>query len=231
MSNIIHPSAVIHENAKLGENNYIGPFCIIGPNVTIGSNNRFEAYASIGTAGEHRDYFHKEPGIVEIGNKNIIREYVTINAGTISKTEVHNGVVMLRGSHLGHDVIVRDFANLSCNVLVGGHTIIGTGANLGLGTAIHQFRTIGAYSMVGMNSTVTRNVLPFVVAYGSPAENMKINQVGLVRSGGVQQAEINVFEEWFFKMGGLYDSPGKLDHEYSKFIKAFEEDKASTLKK
>jgi UDP-N-acetylglucosamine acyltransferase len=224
--NTIHPTAVIHEGAKLGTNNYIGPYCVIGPRVTLGSNNRLETHISIGTAAEHRDFFHLPPGEVVIGNGNIFREFVTINGGTKDKTIVGNNVVMLRGSHLGHDVIVGDKANLSCNVLVGGHTIIGEGANLGLGAAVHQFRTIGAYSMVGMNSTVTRNILPFVVAYGSPAETQKINQVGLVRSG-VAKEQVQIFEEWFFKMNGLFENAPRIDHEYNKYIDHF---KASTVK-
>lgn len=230
MSNFIHPTAIVHENAKLGESNYIGPYCLIGPNVTIGSGNRFEAYVSIGTPGEHRDYFHKEPGPVSIGSNNVIREFVTINGGTVGVTEIHDGVVMLRSSHLGHDVVIRSKVNLSCNVLVGGHTIVGEGANLGLGAAVHQHRAIGAFAMVGMNSTVTRNILPFVVAFGTPAESQKINLVGITRSG-VEKSDLGIFEEWFFKMGGLFENPGVLNHKYSHYLNTFLEDKKNFEKK
>jgi UDP-N-acetylglucosamine acyltransferase len=149
VSNIIHPSAIIDPKAKIGENNFIGPFCYIGPDVVIGDNNRFEGYASIGTAAEHRDFFLKDPGPVRIGNHCVIREFVTINGGTVGVTFVGNGVVMLRGSHVGHDATIRDRGNLSCNVLVGGHSIIGEGANLGLSAAVHQFRAVGAFALRG----------------------------------------------------------------------------------
>lgn len=231
MTNIIHPTAIVHPEAKLGTNNYIGPYCLIGPNVEIGSNNRLEAHICIGTPAEHRDYFHSAPGPVKIGNNNVLREYVAVTGGTTGCTQVGDNVTMLRGSHLGHDVIVRNKAILSFNVLIAGHSIIGEGANLGLSASVHQFRAIGAYAMVGMNSTVTRNIPPFVVAFGSPAEPQRINQIGLTRSGGVQVSDLTEFEEWFFKQGGLFDNPQNIGHDYNRFLTAFNLDRESFNKK
>jgi UDP-N-acetylglucosamine acyltransferase len=223
MNNIVHPTAIIDSKAKLGKNNFIGPFCYIGPNVTIGDGNRFEAYVSIGTAAEHRDFFRAEPGAVVIGNDGVFREFVTINGSTHGLTQLGNNVTMLRGSHIGHDATIGDKVNLSCNVLIGGHSIISEGANLGLGAVVHQFRVIGAYSMVGMNSTVTRNVPPFVIAFGSPCEGQKVNRVGLQRSG-VADADLFIFENWFFQNRDNLDSPGSISHIYQRFVERFQND-------
>jgi len=223
MSNIIHPTAIIDSGAKLGKDNFIGPFCYIGPNAEIGDGNRFEAYVSVGTAAEHRDYFRTEAGPVKIGSNGVFREFVTINAATVGLTQLGNNVTMLRGSHIGHDAIIGDKANLSCNVLIGGHSIIGEGANLGLGAAVHQFRVIGAFAMVGMNSTVTRNVPPFVVAFGSPCEGQKVNRVGLQRSG-VPDADLIIFENWFFQNKDHLDMPDTIKHIYQRYIERFKTD-------
>jgi UDP-N-acetylglucosamine acyltransferase len=191
--------------------------------VIIGDGNRFEAYVSVGTAAEHREYFHQEAGPVKIGHKNIFREFVTINGATKGLTEVGDNVVMLRGSHLGHDAVLGHKANLSCNVLIGGHTIIGEGANLGLGAAIHQFRVIGAYAMVGMNSTVTRHISPFVVAFGSPCEGQKVNRIGLQRSG-IPDIDLSIFENWFFQTKDHLESPDSIQHIYQRYIDKFAKD-------
>lgn len=223
-NNQIHSSAIVHESAVIGENNYIGPYCLIGPNVTIGSGNRFEAYVSIGTPGEHRDYFRSEPGKVIVGDNNIVREFVTINGGTTSTTTLGSDIVMLRGSHVGHDAEICSKTTMSCNVLIGGHSVISMGANLGLGAVVHQHRVIGAFSMVGMNSAVTKNIPPFVIAFGSPCNPQKINRVGLLRNG-VKEEDLISFEKWYFKLQGLYDNLVPLDHEYTNHINEYEKKK------
>jgi len=227
--NVIHPTAVIDEKAKMGDGNYIGPYCYIGPEVDLGSNNRLEGYVSVGTAAEHRDYFREAPGNVKIGSGNIIREFVTINGGTSGTTTIGDRNTLLRGSHLGHDVVVANDCNFSCNVLVGGHSIIEEGANLGLSAVIHQHRVVGAYAMVGMNSAVTKNILPFVVAFGSPCLPQKINRVGLLRSG-LNEGEIQVFESWYQRLAGIYDHLPILNHSYQRFLESYETRKSELLK-
>ncbi|MGZ3795653.1 MAG: UDP-N-acetylglucosamine acyltransferase [Pseudobdellovibrionaceae bacterium] len=223
MSNAIHSTAIIDAKARIGRDNFIGPFCYIGPHVTIGDGNRFEAYVSVGTAAEHREYFHKEAGPVEIGNKNVFREFVTINGATQGLTRIGDFVVMLRGSHIGHDTLVGHKANLSCNVLIGGHSIVGEGANLGLGAVVHQSRVIGAYAMVGMNSTVTRHIPPFVVAFGSPCEGQKVNRIGLQRSG-ISDGDLSVFENWFFQTRDHLETPDSIPHLYQGYIEQYAKD-------
>jgi UDP-N-acetylglucosamine acyltransferase len=182
--NYIHPTALVESTVELGEGNYIGPFCYITGDTKIGNNNRFEAYCSIGTAAEHREYFTSVHGKTVIGDSNTFREFVTINAGTESTTTLGNSVIMLRASHIGHDSTVEDRVTLSCNVLIGGHSYIMEGVNFGLGSICHQFSKVGAYSMVGMGSVITKTskIEPGGVYVGSPAKYLKQNAVGLERN-------------------------------------------------
>jgi UDP-N-acetylglucosamine acyltransferase len=182
--NIIHETSTIGPNVKLGSGNYIGPYCYITGNTVIGDNNHFEAFCSIGTPAEHRDYFKNNNGRTKIGSNNIFREYTTVNAGTMQETNLENEIVMLRGSHVGHDSCISNKVNLSCNVLIGGHSILMEGCNLGLGAICHQFSVIGAYSMIGMGAIVTKTSLiePGNVYIGCPAKFLKQNTIGLDRN-------------------------------------------------
>jgi UDP-N-acetylglucosamine acyltransferase len=182
--NIIHHTAIIGENVKMGSGNFIGPYCCIVGDTTIGNNNKFESFCSIGTPAEHRDYFFNENGKLSIGNNNVFREFVTVNSGTKKITILGNDIVMLRNSHVGHDSILEDRVNLSCNVLIGGHSHIMEGSNFGLGSSCHQFSKIGAYSMIGMGSVITKKsvIEPGKVYVGSPCTYLKENLVGLERN-------------------------------------------------
>lgn len=113
----------------------------------------------------------------------MIREFVTINGGWLSPTTLKNNIVMLRHSHAGHDVLIHDDVNIACDVLLGGHCIDHYRANIGLGAVIHQKLAVGALAMVGMNSTVTRDVVPFSKTVGSPATSNGANIIGLDRAG------------------------------------------------
>jgi UDP-N-acetylglucosamine acyltransferase len=176
-NNFIHPTAIIGDNVQLGENNYIGAFCLITGNTIIGNDNRFEAFCSIGTEPEHKEYFGEPNQGVIIGNYNTIREYVTINAGCEKPTILHSNIVMLRGSHVGHDSTIYDNCTISCNVLIGGHSLLGYSVNMGLGSICHQFSKIGSYAMIGMGAIIPKKVQPqcFGVYVGNPAKYIKEN--------------------------------------------------------
>lgn len=175
--NFIHPTSIIGENVILGKNNYIGPYCLITGETNIGDNNRFESHCSIGTEPEHKSYFGKPNKGVIIGNDNIFREYVTINSGCEISTILGNKIIMLRGSHVGHDSKINDGCTISCNVLIGGHSILGNGVNMGLGSICHQFSKIGSYSMIGMGAIITKTFDSkcFGVYVGNPAKYIKEN--------------------------------------------------------
>jgi UDP-N-acetylglucosamine acyltransferase len=198
MKNYIHATAIIDDGVKLGENNYFGPYCYITGNCEIGNNNRFEAYSSIGTPAEHRDYFYQSLFPVIIGNNCVIREFTTINSGTSQNTLLGNNVVMLRNSHVGHDCVIEDKVNLSCNVIIGGHSLIMQGANMGLGSICHQFSIIGAYSMIGMGGIVTKTseILPGEIYVGNPVKFLKENKIALSRN--------NITSQQLFELTNLY---------------------------
>jgi len=175
--NYIHPTSIIGEEVVLGENNYIGPYCLITGKTKIGNDNRFEAYCSIGTEPEHKSYFGKPNMGVVIGNNNFFREYVTVNSGCQVPTILGDKIILLRGSHVGHDSKIGQECTISCNVLIGGHSLLGDGVNMGLGSICHQFSRIGSYSMIGMGAIITKTFEQrcFGVFVGNPAKYIKDN--------------------------------------------------------
>lgn len=199
--NKIHPTAIVEPGVELGDGNYIGPYCLIKAGTKIGNNNRFEAFCSIGTRAEHREFFTIKGKGVIIGDDCVFREWVTINEGTKVQTAIGNKVVMLRGSHIGHDSQVEDFVNLSCNVLIGGHSYLMEGCNFGLAAVCHQHSIIGAYAMIGMNSVVTKDaqISPGDIFIGQPAKFLKANVIGLQRAGVTPEDLAKFYNEWLSK--------------------------------
>lgn len=199
--NIIHPTALVDESAVLGRGNYIGPFCIIGKNVVIGDNNRLEAYCSIGTPPEHKDFWHGIYQSVVMGNDCVIREYATVNSGTVSNTVIGNGVSLLHASYVAHDSVVGDKVTLSGNAAMGGNCHILEGANIGLNVSIHQYSIIGHYSMIGMGTVITKTSLiePVKTYVGSPARLLKVNQYAIDKYN-LSFADIERFNKEFIKL-------------------------------
>ena len=184
MNNFIHPTSIVEDSVVLGNNNFIGPFCYLRGDLIIGDNNHFESHCSIGSNPEHRDYFFEKNGKIVIGNNNIFREFVTINAGTTHTTKISNFCSLLNGSYVGHDTIIENKVTISSNCSIGGFCYIMEGVNFGMGSKCHQNVLVGAYSMIGMNSTITKktNCEPFKVLVGSPAIIKKNNDVAISRN-------------------------------------------------
>lgn len=200
----IHPTALIHPKAELAEDVEIGPFSVIGEHVKIGRGTRLVShvcvegwteigercqiypFASIGTPPQHLQY-QGEPTRVVIGHDNILREYVTVNRGTVpggGKTVIgHQNFLMAyvhvaHDCHLGSHIIMANAATLAGHITIGDHAIIG-----GL-VGIHQFVRVGAYVMIGGCSAVGRDVPPFMRAAGGyRARLFGLNSVGLKRHG------------------------------------------------
>lgn len=179
--NFIHPTAVVDESVVMGEGNYIGPFCIIGKGVVLGSNNRLEAHCSIGTPPEHKDFWNGNFQSVVIGDHCMIREYATVNSGTLSHTVIGSGVSLLHASYVAHDCIIGDQVTVSGNAAMGGHCHLFEGANIGLNASIHQYSVIGHYAMVGMGTVITKKsvIEPVKTYVGNPARFLKINQYAI----------------------------------------------------
>ncbi len=200
----IHPSALVDPAARIAPDADIGPFCVIGPEVEIGARTRLMGnvfvegvtsigednvvypYSTIGLASQDKKY-HGERTETRVGNRNTIREFVTIHRGTEGGgglTSVGDDNWIMSHVHIAHDVHVGNQTILSHGVVIGGHVAIGDWAVLGGGSAVHQFCRIGRHSMIGGYSVITQDVLPFSMTV-SPRENkiFGANAVGLERRG------------------------------------------------
>jgi len=181
----VGPFTVIGPGVRIGSGTVVGPHAVINGPTTIGAGNRIFQFASIGDAPQDKKY-GGEATRLEIGDRNVFRENCTINRGTAHGTGVtvigHDNLFMAY-SHVAHDCVVGSntvFAN--CAALAG-HVEIGDWVTLGGLTAVHQFTRVGAYAFLGGGAIVTRDVPPYVMAAGNPAEPHSINSVGLKRRG------------------------------------------------
>jgi UDP-N-acetylglucosamine acyltransferase len=187
---MIHPTAVIHPDAQLGTDVIIGPYAVIVGPCRIGSGNWIGPHVTIGTPAEDRGGPHPvgwedelDGHGVQIGDRNRIREYVSVHQGTHRPTQLGNDCYLLVRSHAGHDVMLDDGVVLACSVQLGGHTHVWSHANIGMSTVVHQHGRIGPGAMVGMGSAVRHEVGAFTIAVGNPARVSGINVVGLHRRG------------------------------------------------
>jgi UDP-N-acetylglucosamine acyltransferase len=189
--NFLHSSAVIGPDVVLGKGNIVGPFAVIVGNVEIGDDNWFGPHTTIGTAAQYAKerYEHKEAEFlpIRIGNHNTFREYTTVHEPSTHATLIEDDCYFMAYSHVPHDTTIRSRVTLTNGVQLGGFTEIQYGATIGLLTAIHQFTTVGAYSMVGMSSVVAKDLPPFLKWTGNPARCRGVNVVGLERSGFSQE--------------------------------------------
>jgi UDP-N-acetylglucosamine acyltransferase len=200
----IHSTAIIDPRAEISPEADIGPYCIIGAGVTIGARTRlmahvcmegkltigqdniFYPYASIGLAPQDLKY-RGEPSETCIGDRNKVREFVTINRGTEGGgmvTAIGNDNLLMAYVHVAHDVIIENHTILANSVTFAGHVHVGDYANIGGHSGIHQFCRIGRFAMVGSYSVVNQDVLPFSITSLSREMNVfGANRIGLERRG------------------------------------------------
>jgi UDP-N-acetylglucosamine acyltransferase len=200
----IHPTAIVDSKADVSADAEIGPYCIVGANVAIGSQTRliahvvlegkltigkdniFYPYSNIGAAPQDLKY-KGEPSETRIGNRNKIREFVTVNRGTEGGgmiTAIGDDNLVMAYVHVAHDVVLTDRIILANGVTFAGHVHVGEYANIGGHTGIHQFVRIGRHSMVGSYSVINRDVLPFsTIASPREANVYGANRIGLERRG------------------------------------------------
>jgi len=200
----IHPTAIIDPSAKVPPSCKIGPYCVIGANVElgegchlvshvaidgptkIGDDNGFFPFCAIGMAPQDVSY-KGEPTRLEIGDHNEIREYVTINRGTVKGgglTKVGSHILIMAYTHIGHDCVIADHAMLVNGATLGGHVTVEEWAVVGALCPVHQFIRIGAHSYIGGGTVITQDVLPFSMTSAARATHAYgINKVGLARRG------------------------------------------------
>jgi UDP-N-acetylglucosamine acyltransferase len=190
----IGPFSIIGPGVSIGPSTWVGPHVVINGPARIGAQNKIYQFASIGDAPQDKKY-KGEPTRLEIGDRNVIREFVTVNRGTVQGegvTRIGDDNLLMAYSHVAHDCRVGNQIVLSNVATLGGHVEIGDYAILGGLSAVHQFTRVGAYCFIANNAAVTRDVPPYVLAVGQPAEPHSVNAVGLKRRGFTDEQIRNV---------------------------------------
>ena len=199
---MIHNTAIIDSNAKISSNVIIGAYSVIGPDVEIdentiihshvnisgltkiGKNNKIYPFASIGNDPQDLKYNNEKTKLI-IGNKNTIREYVSINPGTVGgggETVIGNNCLLMVSSHVAHDCLVEDNVVIANNVAIAGHAQIGENVIIGGNSAIQQFTRIGKMAMIGGMTGVLHDVIPYGLSTGNRNILQGLNLIGLRRA-------------------------------------------------
>ena len=232
---MIHKTAIINSKAKISSNVKIGPYTVIGPNVEIdeeteiqshvnitgktkiGKKNKIYPFASIGNDPQDLK-FQGEETILEIGNNNKIREYVTINPGTTGGgglTKVGNNCLLMVSVHIAHDCFVGNNVILANNVPLGGHAYIDDNAIIGGNSAVQQFTRIGKSAMIGGMCGVVRDIIPYGIAHGNRSVLQGLNLIGLRRKN-IPNKEIMVLSNAYkeiFKNENLTENLNNLSND------------------
>jgi UDP-N-acetylglucosamine acyltransferase len=199
---MIHPTAIVHPSAQVGRHAEIGPYCIVGEHVSIGARSvlqahvvvngwteigadcQFYPFATIGAASQDRKYTG-ERAFTRIGSRTIVREYVSIQRATghDEVTAVGDDCLLLAYVHIAHNCVLGNGVTMSNLAQLAGHVEVGDFATIGGQAGVHQFTRIGRYVMIGGASKVTKDVPPFFLIEGNPAQPYGLNSVGLRRAG------------------------------------------------
>ena len=231
---MIHQTAIVHPEAKLAPDVSVGPFSIIGPKVEIGAgtaidsnvliegrtrigkNNRVFPFASIGAAPQDKKYAGEDTA-VEIGDGNTIREYVTINRGTVQEagtTRIGDDNWIMAYVHFAHDCQIGSHTIFANYCGLAGHVHVDDWAILGGMTVVHQFVHVGAHSFTSMGTYLPQDLPPYVMAAGNMAKPYGINSEGLRRRGFDQDAIARIKRAYrlLYRSGlGLEEARRKLE--------------------
>ena len=230
---MIHKTAIIDEKAKINEKVEIGPYTVIGPNVEInegtkiqshvsimghtiiGKNNKIFPFASIGNEPQDLKYKGERTKLI-IGDGNTIREYTTINTGTIGGgeiTKIGDNSLLMIGVHIAHDCIIGNNVVIANSAAIAGHAEIGDDVIIGGNCGVQQFTRIGKMAMIGGMTGVSRDVIPYGVSIGNRNYLDGINIVGLRRRKVSNKDIINLTDAYkeIFKTESLNDNLNKLN--------------------
>ena len=233
---MIHKSSVIDPKAKISNKVKIGPFCYIGPNVilnenvelvsnvhiegntTIGNGTRIFPFASLGTQPQDLK-FKNEKNSLDIGENNLIREYVTINPGTEgggSKTIIGNNCLFMISSHVAHDCKIGNNVIIANNVPLGGHVTIEDSVVIGGNSAVQQFTRIGRLAMIGGMTGVLKDVIPFGLSIGNRNHLQGLKLIGLKRKKYDNQKIMGLSKAYkeIFSSKNLHENLSKINGEH-----------------
>jgi UDP-N-acetylglucosamine acyltransferase len=185
----VGPYTVIGDGVTIGSGTTIGPHAVINGPTRIGAENRIFQFASIGDAPQDKKY-RGEPTRLEIGDRNVFREFCTMNRGTTHDqgvTKIGDDNLFMAYTHVAHDCVVGSKVVMSNCATLGGHVQLGDWVIMGGFSGVHQFTKVGAHAFIANNAAVTRDVPPYVMAVGQPAQPHSINSEGLKRRGFTEQ--------------------------------------------
>ena len=229
---MIDKTAIIDTKAKLSKNVKIGPYCVIGPNVEIGENTIIQSHVNISantkigkgnkiypfvSINDPQDLkYNGEQTNLIIGDNNKIREYVTINPGTVGgggKTTIGNNCLFMISSHIAHDCQVGNNVIIANNVPLGGHSIIEDNVVIGGNSAVQQFTRIGKMAMIGGMTGVLHDVIPYGLSTGNRNSLQGLNLIGLRRAKFENKdiLELNVAYKEIFATKNLIENINKLN--------------------
>jgi UDP-N-acetylglucosamine acyltransferase len=205
----IHPTAVVASGAEIDPSCEIGPYAVIGPGVRMGPGNVVGAHATVGALGVttlgagNRIFAHAAVGVqpqdlkfageetrLEIGDRNMFREFTTVSVGTAGGggvTRIGSSVLMMANSHVGHDSTVGDGCILANGVPLGGHVTLEDHVILGGLSAVHQFTRVGRYAFFAGGSMVVQDAAPYGMYQGDRAKMAGLNLIGLQRAGYTEE--------------------------------------------
>ncbi len=178
----VHPYTLIEDSTKIGAGCKIGPFAVVRRGTILGENCEVHTGAVLGEPPQDLKY-HGEDTYLIIGKNNLIREFVTLHraTGEGEATEIGEGNLIMAYSHAGHNCKIGNHCLISNDAGISGHVVIEDYVNIGGKVGIHQFVTIGTMAMIGGMSRITRDVPPYCLVEGNPAEPRGINVRGLQR--------------------------------------------------
>ncbi|MBL8471011.1 MAG: acyl-ACP--UDP-N-acetylglucosamine O-acyltransferase [Rhodocyclaceae bacterium] len=230
----IHPTAIVDPAAELGEGVSIGAYTLVGPHVrvgantqvgphvvltghtTIGADNHIYQFCSLGAAPQDKKY-SGEPTRLEIGDRNTLREFCTMNIGTAQDrgvTRVGNDNWIMAYVHVAHDCLVGNNTIFANNATLAGHVSVGDWAILGGFTGVHQFVQVGAHSFCGVGTVLLQDLPPYVTVSGNPAAPRGINSEGLKRRGYSAEAILAIRRAYklLYRSGkGLEDACSEIE--------------------
>jgi UDP-N-acetylglucosamine acyltransferase len=197
--------SVIGSGVRIGAGTWVGPHAVINGPTTLGRDNKVFQFASVGDAPQDKKY-RGEPTRLDVGDRNVFREFCSINRGTVGGrgvTRIGNDCLFMAYSHVAHDCTVGDHCVMSNCTALAGHVDIGDWVILSGYAGIHQFCKVGAHAFLANNAAVTRDVPPYLLVAGSPAEPKGVNSEGLKRRGfdAAQITNIKAAYRVFYRSG------------------------------
>ena len=232
---MIHKTAIVDTKAKIGKNVQIGPYSVIGPNVEIGENTIIQSHVNISgntkIGRENKIYpfvsindpqdlkYNGESTNLIIGDNNKIREYVTINPGTVTgggKTFIGNNCLFMIASHIAHDCKVGNNVIIANNVPLGGHVVIEDNVVIGGNSAVQQFTRIGKMAMIGGMTGVLHDVIPYGLSTGNRNSLQGLNLIGLRRAKFENKDILGLSDAYkeIFATKNILENISKLNNSY-----------------